>query len=360
MRKYRNFVVAFNTMRYFEFNREEIDRFRNLLDNSKRVAIVCHMTPDGDALGSSLCLMHTLAAMGKHASVVTPDAPPKTLGFMPGFEHVIVNSFQHDKARNVFANADMIVCLDFNDLRRIDRAATLVESSNVPVVMVDHHLNPVLQADIAFSRPEISSTCALLFLVLEAAGLAEHIGRDAATCCCAGMMTDTGNFAYNANDPALYRILAELIERGVDKNDLYNRLFNTNTLARIRIMGFCQYARMHILEQHRCAITSLTLSEAREFNYSKGDTEGLVNIPLSIPGVVYSIFLRQDEENYVKVSMRSKGNFSVKDLCENFFDGGGHLNASGGEIKDSFDNAMARILDILPVADKMLESYRES
>lgn len=346
-------------MRFFEFDTEKIERFRQLTDRAKRVAVVCHMTPDGDALGSSLCLMHTLSALGKHVTVVTPDAPPKNLGFLPGSERITVNSYQHDKARNAFLNADLIFCLDFNDLRRIDRTAPLVEASAAPIVMIDHHLNPALEAEIAFSHPEISSTCALLFLVLEAAGLAGHIGREAATCCCAGMMTDTGNFAYNANDPGIYRILAELMERGVDKNDLYNKLFNTNSLTRIRIMGFCQYARLHVLDEHRCAITTLSLQEARDFNYSKGDTEGLVNIPLSIPGIVYSIFLRQDEEDYIKVSMRSKGNFSVKELCERHFDGGGHLNASGGEIRDTLDNAMARILELLPEADKMLEDYSE-
>ena len=337
------------------FAPDSIRQFCELVNDARRIAIVCHMTPDGDALGSSLCLMHTLRALGKHTVAVTPDAPPRNLTFLPGASEITVASYHSERAKYTFLNADLIICLDFNDLKRIDRTAPLVQAASAPIVMIDHHLNPVINGAVNFSHPEISSTCALLYLVLEAAGLDQFIGKDAATCCCAGMMTDTGNFAYNANDPQLYRILSQLMQRGVDKNELYNRLFNTNSLGRIRIMGYCQYARTHVLPEHRCAIITLSLDECRDFGYAKGDTEGLVNVPLSIPGVVYSIFLRQDEPHYVKISMRSKGNFSVKQLCEQHFGGGGHLNAAGGEVHASLDEALAQVLAILPEADSMLE-----
>jgi len=342
-----------------QFAPDLIRQLRNLINSARRIAVVCHMTPDGDALGSSLCLMHTLRAMGKHVTVVTPDAPPKTLMFLPGASEITVASYHCERAKYTFIHADLIFCLDFNDLKRIDRSAPLVMAASAPIVMIDHHLNPVMEPALMFSRPELSSTCALLYLILEASGIDRFIGSDAATCCCAGMMTDTGNFAYNANDPQLYRILSLLMERGVDKNKLYNRLFNTNTLRRIRIMGYCQYARTHMLPEHRCAIITLSLDEVRDFAYTKGDTEGLVNIPLSIPGVVYSIFLRQDEPDYVKISMRSKGNFSVKQLCEDYFSGGGHLNAAGGELRATLDEALSKVLEILPKADALLLNYNE-
>ncbi|MCM1349330.1 MAG: DHH family phosphoesterase [Firmicutes bacterium] len=337
-------------------NPEISSRLSSLIEHSKRIAIVCHMTPDGDALGSSLCLMHALSAMGKRAMVITPDAPPKTLSFLPGFNDITVASYHPERARLSFLHADLIFCLDFNDLKRIDRTAPMVEQASAPIVVIDHHLNPVLTPEVLISHPEESSTCVLLYQVLQQLGLTRFVNTDAATCCCAGMMTDTGNFSYNANSPALYRIVAELLEKGVDKNQLVDRLFNTNTLSRLRIMGFCQYARMHVMPEHHCAVITLSLDEAREFGYTKGDTEGLVNIPLSIPGIIYSIYLRQDEENYVKVSMRSKGSFSVKHLCEKHFNGGGHLNAAGGEIYAPIDRAFTRILDILPECDQMLSS----
>lgn len=317
------------------------------------------MTPDGDAMGSSLCLMHTLRAMGKHVTAISPDAYPRNLAFLPGASDISVATYHHERVRYALLHANLVFFLDFNDLKRIDRLAPLVEGARCPRIMIDHHLNPAMEGDILISHPEKSSTCALLFEVLKAAGMDRYIDTDAATCCCAGMMTDTGNFAYNANDPALYSILASLMERGVDKDSLYNRLFNTNSLSRIRIMGYCQYAKTLVLPEHRCAIITLTREETREFGYTKGDTEGLVNIPLSIPGIVFSIYLRQDEENYVKVSMRSKGDFSVKEICEKHFGGGGHHNAAGGEIHASFEEAFAKILDILPECDLMLERMTE-
>ncbi len=336
------------------FSRDILHRFTTLVNSAKRVAIVCHMTPDGDALGASLCLMHTLRAMGKHATVVTPDAFPRSLAFLPGAQEISVATYHHERSRYALLNANLVFCLDFNDLKRIDRLASLVEGAKCPRIMIDHHLNPVMEADVVISHPEKSSTCQLLFELLQATKMDGFVGTDAATCCCAGMMTDTGNFAYNANDPGIYLVLAALMERGVDKETLYNRLFNTNSLSRIRLMGYCQYAKMHVMPEHRCAITTLSQEEATQFGYTKGDTEGLVNIPLSIPGIVYSVYLRQDEEDYVKVSMRSKGEFSVKVLCEKYFGGGGHHNASGGEIHAPIDEAFERIIAILPECDRML------
>lgn len=313
------------------------------------MAIVCHMTPDGDALGASLCLCHTLRNMGLRADVITPDQPPKTLAFLPGAREVTVASYQTDRARRLLDAADVVCCLDFNDLKRIDRLAPAVDGTAATRIVIDHHLNPAIEADLLISHPEKSSTCLLLFMLLEAAGMDCFVNEVAATCCCAGMMTDTGNFAYNANDPDIYHVLERLMQRGVDKNALYDRLFNTNSLARLRIMGYCQYARMHVMPEHRCAIITLSLDELHEFGYSRGDTEGLVNIPLSIPGIVYSIYLREDEPAYVKVSMRSKGAFSVKELCENYFGGGGHHNAAGGEVHDTLEVALARVLDMVEI-----------
>ena len=263
----------------------------------------------------------------------------------------MVASFHTERAVRLVEEADLIVCLDFNDMRRIDRMAPIVEASDARRIVIDHHLNPVIEADVLVSHPEVSSTCALLYQVLEAIGWSRRITRDAATCCCAGMMTDTGNFSYNSNDPELYRILARLIEKGVDKDELYTRLFNINSVGRIRIMGFGQSLRLQIFEQQGIALITLSRADLDEFEYNRGDTEGLVNIPLSIPGIHCSIFLREDEPDYVKVSMRSKGDFSVKELCEKYFGGGGHKNAAGGEMRAPLSVVVDRILSILAVCD---------
>ena len=335
-------------------SQDKIEAFRKLMEASANVAVVCHMTPDGDAMGSSLCLMHVLRAAGKSVSVVVPDCPPDNMMFLPGADEVTVASYHPTKAKYIFSRADVIFMLDFNDLKRIDRTAPFVEMSKARRILVDHHLEPAVRADVSVSYPEKSSTCALLYTLLWQAGMDSLIDVDAATCCCAGMMTDTGNFSYNSNDPELYKILAALVEKGVDKDALYARIFNTSSLNRIRIMGYSQYAKMRVLPEHKAALITLSRDELNEFDYKKGDTEALVNVPLSVPGIVYSVYLREDEPDYVKVSMRSKGDFSVKEICECHFGGGGHKNAAGGEFHGSLGDAVARVIGIMPLYDSKL------
>lgn len=335
-------------------SKAQADQLSSMIQKSNRVVVTCHMTPDGDALGASLCMVHVLLSMGKFATVVVPDCPPQNLMFLPGSSHVVVASCRPERAESLLNDADLVVLLDFNDLKRIDRMAPMVEASKAKRVVIDHHLNPSIKADVLISRPDVSSTCALLYQVLESIGLERRISREAAECCCTGMMTDTGNFSYNSNDPQLYRILERLVAKGVDKDAIYTRLFNTNTESRVRLMGYAQSRKMQILPEHQVAVIALSREELDEFGYKRGDTEALVNLPLSIPGITYSIFLREDEPGYVKVSMRSKGNFSVKEICEAHFGGGGHVNASGGEMRAPLEEVLQRVIDVLPQYDSML------
>lgn len=335
-------------------SKAQADQLSSMIQKSNRVVVTCHMTPDGDALGSSLCMVHVLLSMGKFATVVVPDCPPQNLMFLPGSSHIVVASCRPERAESLLSDADLVVMLDFNDLKRIDRMAPMVEASKAKRVVIDHHLNPSIKADVLISRPDVSSTCALLYQVLESVGLERRISREAAECCCTGMMTDTGNFSYNSNDPQLYRILERLVAKGVDKDAIYTRLFNTNTESRVRLMGYAQSRKMQILPEHQAAVIALSREELDEFGYKRGDTEALVNVPLSIPGITYSIFLREDEPGYVKVSMRSKGSFSVKEICEAHFGGGGHVNASGGEMRAPLEEVLQRVIDVLPQYDSML------
>lgn len=333
---------------------DQTRRVRQLLADAHNIVITCHMTPDGDALGSSLCLYHTLCAMERNVRVVVPDAYPENLAFLPGARSIIVASYHPRQARTAFSQADLIFCLDFNDPARIDRMEPMLTAAKAPKVVIDHHLNPEINADVIISAPHKSSTCALLFMTLHSLGLLPALGLEAATCCCAGMMTDTGNFSYNSNDPELYSILAELVRIGVDKDALYARIFNTNSETRVRIMGYGQFAKMQIFPDHRAAVITLSRDELNMLDYHRGDTEALVNVPLSIPGIVWSVFLREDEPNYVKVSMRSKGEFSVKEICAGHFGGGGHKNASGGEMHAPLDQVLRTLLDLMPLYDRFL------
>lgn len=314
------------------------------------------MSPDGDALGSSLGLMHVLEALGKSVRVITPDMPPRNLMFLPGAADIIVMSQIPEVAERTLASAELIFCLDFNDLHRIDRLAPMVEASSARRVVVDHHLDFSLQAELAVSDPASSSTCALLFHLLVQCGLEPYIGPDAATCIYTGMMTDTGNFSYNSNHPDLYLIIAALLARGIDKDDIYRRAWNITSESSLRICGHALADRMELLPEHRAAIITLSLEELKSFGYNRGDTESLVNQPLRIPGIEYSIFLREDRENFVKVSMRSIGDFPVNRLCSEHFGGGGHLNAAGGEWHGSLDECVARIKEFIPSYDNLLSN----
>ncbi len=339
---------------------DKVQSVKNAVENNHRFVIVCHMTPDGDALGSSLCLWHMLTAMGKSAVIITPDMPPRNLMLLPGSDKIVVASCHPVRCSTLLNKADVVFCLDFNDFARVDRMRPMLEQTPALTIMIDHHLNPVAKVDILISRSEEPSTCSLLYsLAHEAGWTKEWLDADGATCCYTGMMTDTGNFSYNSNHPHLYTIIADLVAKGVDKDAIYNHVMNTNSAERLRIMGYAQYAKMEIMPQHRCALITLSREELDEFSYSKGDTESLVNVPLSIPGIVYSIYMREDEPEFVKVSMRSRGEFSVREICETHFNGGGHHNAAGGEMHTSLSEAVTKLLDILPQYDHLLPQQPE-
>jgi len=330
-----------------------VDRIKQLVLASREIVITCHVSPDGDALGSSCALSAVLKALGKSVNIVTADCAPRSLLFLPGVRDIIASTRRDDRARELMKSADLIFCLDFNDPARLDRLTDVLLSSRAVKVMIDHHLNPCLEADVSISHPEVSSTSALIYLFLWQARWANFLNRNAAACIYTGMMTDTGNFSYNSNDPDLYLIIHDLLRKGIDKDNIYRLVMNTSSESRVRIMGYGQY-RMQFLSAHRAAVIALSEDELKEFDYNKGDTEGLVNIPLSIPEVTYSVFLREDTKDCVKVSMRSKGDFSVSRICEENFGGGGHVNAAGGEFHGSLDQALSRLLEIIPNYDKYL------
>lgn len=338
----------------------EIEQLKKLLGNSHNIVITCHMSPDGDALGSSLCLCHTLKNMGKNAVVITPDAFPAHLEFLPGTKDIVVASHSHSAAHQLLEKAELVFCLDFNELARVDKMQSLLQNAAAPFVMIDHHTYPSEFAKIAFSYPEISSTCALLFCVIEQCGILDFMDIKAATCCCAGMMTDTGNFSYNSNSSLPYLILADLIKKGVDKDRLTKLLFDTTTLSSLRITGYCQSQRLNVYEHLHLAIITLSHEESLLYNYHKGDTEGLVNLPLGIPEVIWSVYLREMEPGKVKVSMRSKGDFSVREICATHFEGGGHHNAAGGEIHADIPQTVSRILEIAKTLAQKAEAEFEN
>lgn len=321
------------------FEYRDIDNLKSLIESARHILITCHLSPDGDALGSSLGLYNLLVAMGKKVKVIVPDTPPKYLMFLPGAENIMVYGRWKPKADRFFATADLVFCLDFNELKRVDEMADTLGSSPARKVMIDHHLHPADFPDLLFSYPEVSSTSMLIYKVINALGWNDRISVDVATAIYTGMMTDTGNFSYNSNSSDLYLAVADLIAKGIDKDAIYKKVYYSNSVNRLRLNGFAMCHRFMTFPEHKAALITLTRSELNEYHYQRGDTEDLVNRPLTVPEIIYSVFMRE-EEGYIKVSTRSKGDFPVNEMCKSYFNGGGHLNAAGGEFNGTLEEAV--------------------
>lgn len=332
-----------------------IDHFNKWLERAEKMVIVTHISPDGDAIGSSLGLWHFLTGLGKSVHVIVPNAFPDFLKWMPGSKEILQYDRYRDFANQLIAGADVICCLDFNDIRRIDAMADAVLASPGRKILVDHHLNPGQFAAITISHPHIASTSELVFRLICRLGYFSDITKEGAECIYTGMMTDTGGFTFNSNNREIYFIISELLSKGIDKDAIYRKVFNTYSESRLRLMGHV-LTTMKVYPECRTALITLTKKEQRCFDYVRGDSEGFVNIPLSIKNVVFSAFLREDTERpMIKVSLRSVGNFPCNRLAAEFFDGGGHLNASGGEFYGTMEQAIKRFEEALAEYKPVLE-----
>lgn len=318
-----------------------VDKVETYFNKAERIVIVTHISPDGDALGASLGLYHFLTGMEKTVNIVVPNAFPDFLHWMPGAKEIVRYDKYPEFADKLIAEAEVICCLDFNALSRIDAVAKPVAESPARKVMIDHHLNPEPFCRVTISHPNISSTSELVFRLICRMGCFDDITREGAECIYTGMMTDTGGFTYNSNNREIYFIISELLSKGIDKDEIYRKVFNTYSEGRLRLMGYVLYDKMQVFHQFRSALIWLTKDEQKKFQYVKGDTEGFVNIPLQMKGICFSVFLREDtEKNMIKVSLRSVGAFPCNKVAQEFFNGGGHLNASGGEFYGTMDEAI--------------------
>ncbi len=317
----------------------KIDHFTKWFEHADKIVIVSHVSPDGDAVGSSLGLAQFFDSQDKTVNVIVPNAFPDFLKWMPGSKDILLYDRYKEFADKLINEADIICCLDFNSLKRIEDMAGSVAASPARKILIDHHLYPEDFCQIAISHPEISSTSELVFRLICRMGYFSDISREGAECIYTGMMTDTGGFTYNSNNREIYFIISELLSKGIDKDDIYRKVYNTYSESRLRLMGYV-LSNMKVYREYNSALISLTKDEQGKFDYIKGDSEGFVNIPLSIKNVRFSCFLREDtEKKMIKISLRSVGTFPCNKLAAEFFNGGGHLNASGGEFFGTMDEA---------------------
>lgn len=329
----------------------KIDHFTKWFERADKIVIVSHVSPDGDAIGSSLGLAQFLDSQDKTVNVIVPNAFPDFLKWMPGSKDILLYDRYKEFADKLINEADIICCLDFNALKRIEEMADSVAASPARKILIDHHLYPEDFCRIIISHPEISSTSELVFRLICRMGYFSDISREGAECIYTGMMTDTGGFTYNSNNREIYFIIGELLSKGIDKDDIYRKVYNTYSESRLRLMGYV-LSNMKVYREYNSALISLTKDEQGKFDYIKGDSEGFVNIPLSIKNVRFSCFLREDtEKKMIKISLRSVGTFPCNKLAAEFFNGGGHLNASGGEFFGTMDEAKQ-------VFEKALKKYK--
>lgn len=335
------------------FNNEDIKELKRLLKASNSVVLTGHVRPDGDAIGSTLGLYHLLREMGKQAVVMVPDTPPRTLSFLPGFKDIAVYTRHDPYCQRLVDEADLIVCCDFNSLKRLDHLGALIEKSTCPRVMIDHHQDPDMDCVLRFSYPNMSSTCELMFRILAAAGFYDVMSRESAECLLTGIETDTKNFRVNCQDPEIFDVVKYLMEKGVDRLKIAKEAVFTSSFDSLRIKSFAIAERMEIFPSHRCAVITLGKEDLKRFNYERGDTEGLVDMPLEIKGVVYSVFMREDND-CIKVSARSCAGFPVSDICRDLYGGGGHIMAAGGEFYGSLEECRDILVRNMVKYDKKL------
>jgi phosphoesterase RecJ-like protein len=333
---------------------DAIRRTYDAIEKAEKIAIVVHVSPDGDAMGSALGLWHYLMTLQKEPVVIVPTAFPDFFSWMPGSSAVVVHEAEPEKAEQFLEESELIFALDFNIPKRLADMADAVLRSKAVKVLVDHHLNPSDFAEVVISYPEIASTSELIFRLICRMGDFEKINLAAAECIYTGMMTDTGGFTFNSNKQEIYTIISELLKIGVDKDAIYRNVYNTYSVHRIRLMGYCLYKKLKVYPEYKAALITLSVTELEEFNYRNGDSEGFVNIPLSIAGIDFSVFMREDTDK-IKVSLRSQGSFPANQFAADVFGGGGHLNASGGESNTSLQEAVRLFEDALPLYKDFLE-----
>lgn len=336
----------------------EVKEFLAIINKSKNIVLTCHVRPDGDAIGSTLGLSHLFSKLGKNTSVVVPDQPPKTLAFLPGFKNIAIYTKYDPYCTRLVNEADLIICCDFNKPSRQDLLAPLIQEAGATKVLIDHHQDPDYFADLSFSYPEMSSTCELVFRLIAAMGLYLEISKESAECILTGIVTDTRNFTVNIHYADIYEILMKLMDRGANKEYIVRQALLLKSYSSVKIQAFAIHERLEIFTKHHAAIVTLNRDDLEKFHYEKGDTEGLVNIPLEIRGMVCSFFLREDAE-YIRISARSVGNYPVSKVCEELFGGGGHLQAAGAEFKGSLEECKEILVKALPKFDKYLPAKTE-
>ena len=327
---------------------EKYNKLYKIITGSKKsVVITTHRGPDGDAMGSSLALYHLLKKLEHNVQIITPNDYAYFLHWLPGNKDVIIYEESKEKCKKISEKADLIFFMDLNNIDRIaDYKDCIINTSSIKI-LIDHHQDPdCSMADLVFSDTKSSSTAELLYNIIKVLNLNHLIDKDISECLYTGILTDTGSFKYSSTTSNTHNIISDLIERGVDHSRIHDLIYDNSSIDRMRLLGYCLNEKLQVYEENNSAIISLNHEELKRFNFKKGDTEGIINYALAIKGIIFAAFI-VEKDGITKLSLRSKGNFKVNEIAKKYFNGGGHINASGGVSQLSVKETIKKLENII-------------
>ena len=327
---------------------EKYNKLYKIITGSKKsVVITTHRGPDGDAMGSSLALYHLLKKLEHNVQIITPNDYAYFLHWLPGNKDVIIYGESKEKCKKISEKADLIFFMDLNNIDRIaDYKDCIINTSSIKI-LIDHHQDPdCSMADLVFSDTKSSSTAELLYNIIKVLNLNHLIDKDISECLYTGILTDTGSFKYSSTTSNTHNIISDLIERGVDHSRIHDLIYDNSSIDSMRLLGYCLNEKLQVYEENNSAIISLNHEELKRFNFKKGDTEGIINYALAIKGIIFAAFI-VEKDGITKLSLRSKGNFKVNEIAKKYFNGGGHINASGGVSQLSVKETIKKLENII-------------
>lgn len=329
----------------------QLNKIKSILSVKKKIVIIPHKNPDGDAIGSSTGLKYYLDKIGHNVEIISPNRFPNFLNWMDPKN--IIKIFDDDlNNKEIVLSADIIFTLDFNNLVRISNMKSCVEKSNATIIMIDHHENPSDYADFLYSKPEMSSTCEMIYHFIDMLGDKDKIDKDISKSLYAGIMTDTGSFKFPSTTFTTHKVVSNLLKTGISHSEIHNKIYDENKFDRLKLLSYA-LGKITIVKNLNTCYISLSQKELDKFNFEKGDTEGIVNYGLSIKNIIFAvIFMENSKENVIRISLRSRGSFDVNEFSKSIFGGGGHKNAAGAISKKTLEKTIKYFL-------KSLNKYKE-
>ncbi len=343
---------------HLNFDIQSLTQFKTLLRQSERIVVTTHHNPDGDAIGSVLGMYHILCREGIDATIISPNGFPEFLAWLPEASQIVKYSQQKETGNKLIAEADLILCLDFNGFRRTETMEKALAESPAKKILIDHHPDPENTFDIPFSFTEVSSTAELVYEIAYELFGNNSIDKNAAECLYVGIMTDTGSFSYACSRKRTFDIAGELVGKGVAVDRVQGLVYNNYSASRMQLLGYCLSEKMRVFPEHCAAYLWLSKDELNRFAHKTGDTEGFVNYPLSIKGIVFSVLFIEND-GFVKISLRSRGKFPVNEFSKKYYTGGGHTNAAGGKAYAPMADVIQQFEDLLKLHSNELNASKQ-